>query len=198
MRKVIVSEIVSLDGHFSGPGGNVMVMPFDAGFSENNAELLRGASTLLLGGTSYRGFVDYWPGIKDDADQPELEREISTLNSAMEKVVVSDTLTSDETGPWADSTRIVPRAEAHEVVRALRAEEDGGDIVIFGSHVLWNDLLAHGLVDELHLMFGPGIVGAGGVPAFEAAGPARFRLLDTHRWEGSDLVRLRYAVNPEA
>ncbi|WP_404381080.1 dihydrofolate reductase family protein [Knoellia locipacati] len=195
MRKVIVSEILSLDGHFTGPQGNVMVMPFDAGFSENNAELLRGAGTVLLGRTSYLGFRDYWPGVKDDPDQPELEREISRLNWSVDKVVVSDSLTDADTEPWGDSTRIVPRAHSHEAVRALRAQEDGGDVVVFGSHVLWNDLLAHGLVDELHLMFGPGTVGTGGIPAFESSEPARFRLLDVHRWDGSDLVRLRYAVS---
>lgn len=194
MRKVIVSEIMSLDGHFTGPDGDVMAMPFDTGFSENNAELLRGAGTVLLGRTSYLGFRDYWPGVKDDPDQPELEREISRLNWAVEKVVVSDTLTAEETEPWSDTTRIVPRAEAHATVRAMRAEREGGDIVVFGSHVLWNDLLEHGLVDEVHLMFGPGIVGASGVPAFEASGPERFDLLDVHRWDGSDLVRLRYEV----
>lgn len=198
MRKVIVSEIMSLDGHFTGPDGNVMVMPFDGGFSESNAELLRGAGTLLLGATSYRGFTDYWPGIKDDPDQPELEREISRLNWELEKVVVSDTLTAADTEPWPDTTRIVPRSQAHEVVRGLREEDEGGDVVMFGSHVLWNDLLAHGLVDELVLIFGPGLVGAGGVPAFEASGPARFELLDLHRFEGSDLVRLRYAVPHDA
>lgn len=196
MRKVIVSEVMSLDGHFTGPDGNVMVMPFDSGFSENNAELLRSADTMLLGATSYRGFRDYWPGIKDDPDQPELEREISRLNSAAEKVVISDTLTAADTDAWSDTTRIVPRSQAHDVVRALRDEDEGGDIVVFGSHVIWNDLLAHDLVDELVLMFGPGIVGAGGVPAFEAAGPARFSLLDVHRFEDSELVRLRYAVQP--
>ncbi len=41
MRKLIVCNIISLDGCFSGPGGNVMVMPFDNGFSDYNAERLR-------------------------------------------------------------------------------------------------------------------------------------------------------------
>lgn len=198
MRKVIVSEIVSLDGHFSGPEGDVMVMPFDDGFSQNNVELLRGASAILLGRTTFTGFRDYWPPVRDDADQPEVEREISRLNWTLEKVVVSDTLTSAQTEPWRDTTRIVPRDQALDAVRALRAGDGDGEghVVVFGSHVLWNALLPYGLVDELHLMVGPGIVGAGGVPAFEGAAPARFRLLDVHRPEGSDLVRLRYAVNP--
>lgn len=194
MGKVIVSQILSLDGRFTGPGGDVMAMPFDDGFSDNNVELLRRAGTVLLGRTSFLGFRDYWPGVRDDPTQPELEREISRLNWTVPKVVVSDTLTAAETQPWTETTRIVGRADAHAAVRALR-QQDGDDVVVFGSHVLWNDLLAQGLVDELHLLLGPGIVGAGGVPAFEDSGPARFRLLDVHRFDGSDLVRLRYAVD---
>lgn len=198
MRKVVVSQILSLDGRFTGPGGDVMVMPFDDGFSDNNAELLRGAGTVLLGRTTFEGFRDYWPDVRDDVDQPDVEREISRLNWELDKVVVSDTITAQDTEPWSATTRVVPRAQAHEVVRSLREEEGGGDVVVFGSHVLWNDLLAHGLVDELHLLFGPGIVGTDGIPAFEDVAPARFRLLDVHRWEGSDLVRLRYAVGSRA
>lgn len=71
MRKVIVSEILSLEGHFTGPGGDVSVMPFDAGFSESNAALLRGADTVLLGRTTFLGFRDYWPGVRYDPGQPE-------------------------------------------------------------------------------------------------------------------------------
>lgn len=195
MRKVIVSEIISLDGHFTGPGGDVSVMPFDDAFSENNVELLRRAGAVLLGATTYRGFHDYWPTIKDDPAQPAIEQEISRLNWSVPKVVISDSLTPEDTRPWEDTTRIVPRARAHEVVRSMR-QEVGGDIIVFGSATLWNDLLAAGLVDELNLLVGPGVVGPGGIPAFGAPGPDRFTLLDVHRADGSDPVRLRYAVRP--
>ena len=59
MRKLVVCNIVSLDGFYSGPGGDVMVMPFDDGFSDYNAERLRAADTLLLGRTSYEGCGGY-------------------------------------------------------------------------------------------------------------------------------------------
>ena len=75
MRKLIVCNIVSLDGFFSGPGGNVMAMPFDNGFSDYNAERLRAADTLLLGRKSYEGFRSYWPAIAEDASQPAVERD---------------------------------------------------------------------------------------------------------------------------
>ena len=188
MRKLIVCGLVSLDGYFTGPGGDVMAMPFDAGFSEYNAERLRAAGTLLLGRVTYEGFRSYWPPIADDPDAPAVEREISRLNTAVEKVVVSDTLESDE--EWSNS-RFVRRAAAHEEVAKLRGQ-DGGDILTFGSRTLWNDLLAAGLVDELHLMIGPGVLGEG-VPAFD--NPGRFRLLEVRTWSDTSLVLIRYAAS---
>ncbi|MCM3900663.1 MAG: hypothetical protein ND866_03055 [Pyrinomonadaceae bacterium] len=59
-------------------------MPFDAGFSDYNAERLRAADTLLLGRTSYEGFRSYWPKVAEDMTQPAVEREISRLNAAIE------------------------------------------------------------------------------------------------------------------
>jgi hypothetical protein len=119
MRKLIVCNIVSLDGFFSGPGGNVMVMPFDNGFSDYNAERLRAADTLLLGLKSYEGFRSYWPAIAEDESQPAVEREISRLNAAVEKVVVSNSLKPDEVEGWGPSL-VVRRADVYAEVAALK------------------------------------------------------------------------------
>jgi hypothetical protein len=56
-------------------------------------------------------------------------------------------------------------------------ERPGREILIFGSHLLWNHLLATGLIDKLHFMIGAGVVGAG-VRAFETRPHGRLRLLD--------------------
>jgi dihydrofolate reductase len=191
VRKLIVCNIISLDGFYSGPGGDVMVMPFDVGFSDYNAERLRAADTLLLGRTSYEGFRSYWPRVAEDMSQPAVEREISRLNTAIEKVVVSNRLKPEEVEGWGP-TRVVRRADAHAEVTALK-RGPGRDILMFGSHILWNDLLAADLVDELHLMIGPGVVGEG-VRAFEVRPPGRLRLLDTRIFDGSSLLLVRYAV----
>lgn len=190
-RKLIVCNLVSLDGYYSGPGGNVMAMPFDAGFSDYNAERLRAADTLLLGRTTYEAFRAYWPGVAQDTHQPDLEREIARLNTAIEKIVVSDGLKPDEVQGWGP-TRVVRRADAHAALAALK-RGPGRDILVFGSHRLWNDLLAAGLVDELHLMIGPGVV-CEGERVFEIRPPGRLRLLDTRRFDGSSLLLTRYAI----
>jgi dihydrofolate reductase len=192
MRKLVVSNIMSLDGYYDGPGGNVMVMPMDEAFDAYNLERIRAADTLVLGATSYRGFKGFWPPLADDPEAAPVHREFARLDNAIDKVVVSDTLTGDQTGPWRSTTTIVRRGDAHRAIAELK-RGDGREILVFGSRILWNDLLAAGLVDELHLMVGAGVVG-GGTPIFGTRPPGRLRLAEVRRFDGSDNLVLRYEV----
>jgi dihydrofolate reductase len=192
MRKLVVTILISLDGYVAGPGGDVMAMPLDESFSAYNLERLRTADTLLLGRTTFLGFRSYWPAVADDPKQPETEREISRRNTAARKVVVSDSLSPDDLVGWGES-ELVRRAAAHDAVRKLKAQ-DGADVLVFGSVPVWNDLLAAGLVEELHVMVGNGILGDG-VPAFTRGLTERLRLQEARRLEGSDNVLLVYGAN---
>jgi dihydrofolate reductase len=193
MSKVVVSTILSVDGYTEGPGGNVMAMPMDHAFDEHNAERMRAAGSILFGATTYRGMSGFWPTV---VGSPELTPGSSYIAQryadGIPVTVVSDSLTEDECGAWRDQTTIVRRADAHPHVARLR-EQDGEDVLVFGSRTLWGDLLAHGLVDELHLMVGPSLV-AGDEHAFAAAPASGLRLLGVRQWDGSDNVLLSYAT----
>lgn len=192
MGKVVVSTIISVDGYTEGAGGDVMAMPMDRAFGEHNVERMRGAGSLLFGGTTYRGMAGYWPAQADNPGASPGDRYIARRYAdGIPITVVSDTLTAEETRPWREQTTIVRRAEAHDAVARLR--ERDGDALVFGSRTLWTDLLAHGLVDELYLMVGPRIV-AGDRRAFAGVPGTDLRLLDVRRWDGSDNVLLTYAT----
>jgi dihydrofolate reductase len=191
MRRLVVCNIVSLDGFYTGADDNVMALPMDGAFDTYNAERLRAADTLLLGRVSYELFRGYWPPVADDATATATQREISRLNAAIDKVVVSDTLRLERAEPWAN-TLVLRVAEAHEGIADLKRGA-GGDILVFGSRRLWNDLLAHGLVDELHLMFGPVVLGAG-APLFTAVPGVTLRPIHVRTWEDSANVVVAYAV----
>ena len=195
MRSLIVSNAITLDGFFAGVGGNPLVLNLDAGFDAHNLELMRGATTVLLGRKSFELFSSFWPTIADAPEDPSnpalspVNREFSRLYRDVPKIVASDGFVVPADNPWHDNTRVVGRAE----LAATLAQEkggDGGDIVVFASATLWNGLLADGAVDRLDLIVGPEAIGEG-VPAFQ--GPVRLRTLGATPIAGSSNVLLQYA-----
>ena len=192
MSRVIVSNLMTVDGFVAAKGGDVMALPFDDSFSTHNLGLMQAAGTLLYGATTYAGMRDYWPSVLDDESQPQLERDIAQRNQEMDKVVVSDSLTSDHTGPWRETTTIVGRADAHDKIAELR--RDGtDDILTFGSITLVNHLLAAGLVDELQVLVGAGVL-IDGVPAFSQLPVRSLRLAEARQLPDSNTALLRYEL----
>lgn len=191
MAKIVVSSMVSLDGYTEGAGGDVSQMPMDLAFAEHNADRVRSAGRLLFGATSYVGMMQYWPDRVDDPDALPEDRYIASRYATDLRItVISDHLTDDDVSVWAERTEIVRRTDAHDHLRSLR-ESESDDILIFGSRTLWTDLLAHGLVDELHLLVGPKVV-VGDERTFEGIPPLDFELLNVRTWRGSSVVVLTY------
>jgi dihydrofolate reductase len=161
MRKLVVSEFISLDGVIQAPGG--ADEDTDGGFTHGGwtwpywhddiGALFGGAmqesDALLLGRKTWQGH-----GAAFDP-MPEGDP-FGDAMKAIQKYVVSTTLTN--TDLWRNSTLI--KDNVVEQVRALKAQ-DGKNILIDGSSVLMHTLIQHELVDEYHLLVYPVVLGGG-------------------------------------
>jgi dihydrofolate reductase len=158
MRKIIVTEFITLDGVVEAPGGKETNHPHggwqtqyrhpEAG--KYKIEELASVDALLLGKNTYDEFSIYWPGQPADGPGSEFSGPINTLP----KFVVSQSL---KTADWHNS--FILRDVATDVA-ALKNSE-GGNILVYGSGTLVRSLLENNLVDELRLMLHPVIVGGG-------------------------------------
>jgi hypothetical protein len=195
MRKLIVANIVSLDGYYEGPNRNVMALPMDHSFDAYNVDGPRAADTLLLGANCYGMFKGFWPQMKEHAQATPVHREISRLNDAIEKW--SSRIACRASRPTRGAAPRASCAEPRRSDRSLRSREGPGrDILVFGSRRSWNDLAERRA--RRRAAFDGRRGGAGRRNAGLLASPARAVSLDRYapRWEGSSNVLFQYAVEP--
>jgi dihydrofolate reductase len=189
MRKLILSEYVSLDGVVQAPG-HADEDP-EGGFAHGgwtsslmpehrryNSEVLQAAGAFLLGRRTYEIFAAYWPTVRDEND------DIAQALNRRPKYVASRTLADPG---WEGTTvvRDVPREVAE------LKERPGKPIFVLGSADLGQTLIEHQLVDEYHLWLHPVVIGDGKRLFRETAPRLDLRLIDA-RVSRNGLVILTY------
>ena len=172
MRKIVVTEYMSIDGVVEAPSGTESFErvgwtdAFSRGVEGEKFKLdeTMNSDALLLGRVTYDGFAPVWP---------HYQGEFADKFNTMPKYVVSQTLTNPE---WNNTT--VLSGDVVDEVRKLKQRYDG-DIVVHGSPQLVQTLIEHDLVDALHLQVYPVIVGAGKRLFGETSATKRLRLTFT-------------------
>jgi len=149
MRKVVFAINTTADGFCGHTDG----IP-DEELHEYFTKVLRNASVILSGRTTYQLMVPYWPDIAKSQSETKAENEFARVYDSLEKVVFSTTLSRVED----KNTRIVRGNIADEVMK-LR-QESGKDICV-GSLSIASQLSVRGLIDEYHFVVHPVVAGKG-------------------------------------
>ncbi|WP_405144408.1 dihydrofolate reductase family protein [Sphaerisporangium sp. NBC_01403] len=185
MRKLVVSEFVSLDGVMQAPGGEPgfrhagwVLEHFAPEHDTYRYKELLETSALLLGRVTYEGFSAAWPHVTGEfADQ------MNTLP----KYVVSSTL--HEPLEWNAS---LLKGDLTSEVEALKRQDNDRHIFVHGSRSLAQELLKRGLVDELRLMIFPVMLGSGARLFPESPDKTALALVESRAFD-SGVVALTYA-----
>jgi dihydrofolate reductase len=181
-KKLIANLFISLDGVVEEPGdwhfpyfNDEMGAAVDAG--------LRSADTLLLGRRTYDDHAGAWPEREEAGDE---DAEFAKALGDMRKIVVSRQRLELT---WRNSEQL--EGDLVEAVTALKEAPGDGIIAMSGSVSLVRQLLAAGLLDELHLLVHPIAVRRGMRLFDEGESPIPLRLLSSEAF-GTGVLNLVY------
>lgn len=175
MRKIVAGMFVALDGVIESP--DTWTGPyFSPQVGQAVGSLIAAQDTMLLGRVTYQGFAEAFGGQSGGM--------ADTMNN-MRKVVVSTTLSSAH---WQNSSLI--SGNVSEEVARLK-QQPGANIGISGSATLVAWLLRHGLLDELHLLLFPVVVGKGKRLFAAGEGQIPLRLAGSEAF-GNGVLHLTY------
>ena len=177
MRKIIVCTFMTMDGVLQAPGGpqedtsggfkwGGWMSPYTDDQTDNKlGQIMAKPFDLLLGRRTYEIFSAYWP--YQDSDHP-----IAGLFNRIRKYVVSSNAIDL---PWENSELIT--GDTVSELQKLK-EQDGPDLLVHGSSVLIQTLLANNLIDELHIWTFPITLGEGRKLFKDGTQAAQWKLTD--------------------
>ena len=187
MRKVVLTEWVSLDGYTAGQDNDMSFVgeSFNDEMSKYEDDIVNTGDTLVLGRVTYESFAGSWPHVPDKPDVSEPEKAYARKLNAMRKIVFSRTLS---TADWNNSE--LHRDIDPEAVKRWK-QQDGKDMLIYGSASIVQQLTKLGLIDEYQLLVHPVMLG-GGKPLLQDIGDKHRLKLVSARPFNSGVVLLTY------
>lgn len=151
MRKIIVSNLVSLDGFMAGPEGEIDWFLWNEETAQYAKELAESIDTILFGRVTYELMAGFWPTSAADSEDPV----ITEYMNNSDKIVFSKTL---ERADWKN-TRVVKEINPEEILKLK--QQPGKNMVIYGSGSLVSTLTQSGLIDDYLIFVNPVVLGQG-------------------------------------
>lgn len=171
MGKIVVAMYVTLDGVMEEPSWTAPY--WDDEIAKFQLDLLFGSDALLLGRVTYEGFAAAWPAAEDDEGFAERMNKLP-------KYVVSTSLKRTE---W--NARLITSHVREEIAKLKKT---GQRLLVYGSAELIETLLKHDLIDELHLMTFPLVLGEGKRLFKENADQKMFNLKEIRSTDAGVLI----------
>jgi dihydrofolate reductase len=187
MRKIVLTEWTSIDGYTAGPNNDMSFVgeSFNDEMGQYEDEILNTGDTLLLGRVTYESFAGSWPHVPDNPNASEGEKGYARRLNSMRKIVFSKTLGAAE---WNNSV-LLRDIDPEEIKRWK--QEDGKDMLIYGSASLVQQLTNLGLIDEYQLLVHPVVLGGGKMLFKDVAQKQRLKLVSAKPFS-SGVVLLTY------
>lgn len=190
MRRLIVQQWVTVDNIAAEENGGLSFVSVDPGgkmkenaFSKSIMDFINSVDTMIIGANTYAMFKGYWP-------TTTVEGEFGEKLNHLTKFVASTTLSE---APWGDFPPATVTADPVATVQKLK-QEDGKDIVLWGSLTLMNTMFEAGLVDEVQMRVCPTTRGKG---THLFTDRKDLKLLEATPYE-NEIVLLRYEVQKES
>jgi dihydrofolate reductase len=178
MRKIILFNMVTLDGFFAGPNGEIDWHNVDAEFNEFAIAQLNSADGLVFGRATYQMMASYWPTPTAIENDPVVANRMNSLL----KIVVSRTLKSAE---WNNS-KLVKENVAEEISKLK--QQAGKNLLLFGSADLASTWTRLGLIDEYRLMVNPVVLGKGSPMFRDIDQKLDLKLLNTKTFRSGNVL----------
>jgi dihydrofolate reductase len=151
MRRLVMFNLVTLDGSFAGPSGEIDWHNVDDEFHQFARAQLDSADGLLFGRVTYQLMVSYWPTPDAAAQAPEIASRMNSIS----KTVASRILPSVD---WTN-TKLIKQDVPHEISNLK--QQPGKDLLLLGSADLASALTELRLIDEYRIMVNPVVLGEG-------------------------------------
>ncbi|WP_316787174.1 dihydrofolate reductase family protein [Pedobacter frigiditerrae] len=190
MRKLIIQEWLSIDGYAADEKGSTDFFGSSEMSADSDQDILEGMENIdaiLLGANTYKLFVEFWPTADSDKEI------IANRLNETQKIIFSNSLKKVEWGKWNNAK--LQRGDAVEELKKLK-QQNGKNLVLWGSLSLTRSLLAKNLIDEIQIRTVPIILGKG-LRLFGESEQIKFETAAIKQYD-SGITLVEYKLKPQA